>query len=123
MKTKKKTVKKLKKATVKAKPKSKKAAKKTTKKSAKTGMGKPMGKSIGAVTHFFGGIKVAIVKFKKPVKIGTRLYFKGATTDFVQTLESMQFDHQPITIAKPNAQVGIKVSKRVREGDEVYLPK
>src|SRR3989344_2213934 len=84
---------------------------------------KSTGKPIGKITHFFGGIKVAIVKFKKPVKVGTRLYFKGATTDFVQAVDSMQFDHKPITTAKPNTQVGIKIDKRVREGDGVFLKK
>lgn len=84
---------------------------------------KSIGKPIGVVTHFFGGIKVAIVKFKKPVKVGTRLYFKGTTTDFVQAVDSMQFDHQPIAVAKPNTQVGVKVGKRVREGDEIFLKK
>ena len=113
MKTKKKTVKKVKKAGL--KPKRKKIVVPPPQKAA--------GKSIGRVTHFFGGIKVAIVKFKKPVKVGTRLYFKGATTDFVQAVDSMQFDHKPITTAKPNTQVGIKIGKRVREGDGVFLKK
>lgn len=116
-KTKKKAVKKIKK--IKSKPKSKKVSKKT----AAPALQKSLGKSVGKVTHFFGGIRVAIVKFKKPVKVGTRLYFRGATTDFVQVLDSMQFDHQPITVAKPNKQVGIKVGKRVREGDGVFLKK
>jgi hypothetical protein len=80
-------------------------------------------KPVGMVTHFYGGIKVAIVKFKKPIKAGTRLYFRGATTDFVQAVDSIQFDHQPISVAKPNKQVGIKVGKRVREGDEIFVDK
>jgi hypothetical protein len=49
-------------------------------KKAKTAKAKPL-KPIGRVTHFYGGIKVAIVKFKKSVRAGTGLYFKGATTD------------------------------------------
>ncbi|HEY4523905.1 MAG TPA: translation elongation factor-like protein [Candidatus Paceibacterota bacterium] len=111
-----KKTKKIKKTKTKARPKTKSKAKKIV-------VPHNMPKPVGKVTHFFGGIKVAIVKFKKPVKVGAVLYFKGATTDFSQTVDSMQFNHQPIKTAKPNTQVGLKVSKRVREGDEVFMEK
>ncbi|MBI2514869.1 hypothetical protein HYV91_01615 [Candidatus Wolfebacteria bacterium] len=77
-------------------------------------------KPIGSVTHYYGGIGVAIVKFKKEVSVGETLHFKGAHTDFTQKLDSMQFDHKEIKSAKKNQEVGIKVSEKVREGDEVY---
>ncbi len=77
-------------------------------------------KAIGIVTHFFGGIEVAIVKCKVPMKAGTRIQFKGATTDFEQTIKSMQYDHKAITVAPKGKEVGIRVSDKVREGDEVY---
>lgn len=77
-------------------------------------------KPIGTVAHFYGNIKVAIVKFKKPVKAGTEIHFCGATTDFSQKAESMQFNHKPISVAPKGKLVGLKVKKRVREGDEVY---
>ena len=77
-------------------------------------------KPIGAVTHFFGGINVAIVKFSTSVKVGTKIHFKGATTDFEETIKSMQYDHKEIDTAKKGQEVGIKVGDKVREGDEVY---
>lgn len=75
---------------------------------------------VGTVTHFFGGISVAIVKFTKPVSVGIKVHFKGATTDFVETIRSMQYDHQDITTAKKGQEVGIKVAEKVREGDQVF---
>lgn len=78
-------------------------------------------KPIGAVTHYYGGISVAIVKFNKAVKAGVEVCFKGATTDFTQKLESMQYEHKDIASAKKGQEVGIKVSEKVREGDELYL--
>ncbi|RLE44283.1 translation elongation factor-like protein, partial [Candidatus Woesearchaeota archaeon] len=45
---------------------------------------------------------------------------KGATTDFEQTVESMEINRQKIEIAKPGDEIGIKVIDRVREGDKVY---
>lgn len=77
-------------------------------------------KPIGTVTHFYGGIKVAIVKFSKPVRQGSAVGFRGATTDFVQKLESMQYDHKVVRLAPKGKQIGVKVKKRVREGDKVY---
>ncbi|MEE8131468.1 MAG: hypothetical protein V3T98_00185 [Candidatus Paceibacterota bacterium] len=78
-------------------------------------------KPIGEVTHYFGNIGVAIVKFKKEVKLGETVNFKGAHTDFTQTIESMQYDHKEIEKAKKGQEVGIKVSEKVREGDEVFV--
>ncbi|MGC9968290.1 MAG: translation elongation factor-like protein [Minisyncoccia bacterium] len=75
---------------------------------------------IGEVTHFYNKIGVAIVKFNKAVPVGTKLAFKGATTDFEETVDSMQYDHKPIDSAPKGEQVGIKVKESVREGDLVY---
>ena len=77
-------------------------------------------KPIGTVTHFFGHIGVAIVKFTKPVAAGAVLHFKGATTDLRETVQSMQYDHKPIEKAKKGQEVGLKVKDRVRDGDEVF---
>lgn len=77
-------------------------------------------KPIGVVTHFYGGLGVAIVKFNKTVKVGEKLHFKGATTDFEEAVKSMQYDHKDISEAKKGQEVGIKVKEKVREGDEIY---
>lgn len=77
-------------------------------------------KPIGVVTHFFSKLGVAIVKFNTKVLLGTKLQFKGATTDFTEVIESMQYNHQPIREAKKGQEVGIKVNEKVREGDEVF---
>lgn len=77
-------------------------------------------KPVGKVTHYYTHIKVAIVKFNTKIKAGTELYFKGATTDFKEAAKSMQFDHEAIKVAPAKKQIGIKLKKRVREGDLVY---
>ncbi len=111
------------KKTKKMKPKKPAAKKKATKPKKRPAAKKAVkikeAKPIGAVTHYFGGIKVAIIKFKKPVKVGTSVRISGATTDFVQKIASMQFEHEAIKIAKKGKSVGVKVNKKVREGDEV----
>jgi putative protease len=77
-------------------------------------------KPIGEVTHYYSHLGVAIVKFAKAVSAGTKLRFKGATTDFEETAASMQFDHKPIETAKKGQEVGIKVGQKVRDGDQVF---
>ncbi len=106
----------------------KKKVKKTTPKTVKTKKlikkkvvkSPKQAKPIGKVIHFFNHIRVAIVKFNQNVSSGTELYFKGATTDFKEVAKSMQYNHAIIAIAPKGKQIGIKVKKRVREGDLVY---
>ncbi len=78
------------------------------------------GKPIGEITHYYGDISVAIVKFNRPFKCGEKVHFVGATTDFKETVKSMQYEHKPIETAQKGQEVGIKVGDKVREGDEVY---
>lgn len=78
------------------------------------------GKPIGEITHYYGDISVAIVKFNRPIKCGEKVHFAGATTDFKETIKSMQYEHKPIETAQKGQEVGIKVGDKVREGDEVY---
>lgn len=116
-------VKKMKRSVVRTKTKKKlvraKKAKKIMKKTARPKT-KKGNKPIGTVTHFYNEISVAIVRFKENVPVGTVLYFKGATTDFKHPVESMQYNHAPVTIAPRGKQIGIKVPQRVREGDSVH---
>ncbi len=98
------------------------AKKKTISKKVKAPKVKPE-KPIGVVTHFYNHIKVAVVKFKEPVKVGVKVMFKGATTNFAQVISSMQYEHEAIKIAKKGQSLGLKVAKRVREGDEIFIQK
>ena len=77
-------------------------------------------KPIGVVTHYYSKIGVAIVKFNRDVKRGEEVHFKGATTDFLQKIESIQYDHKDLEVAPKGREVGIKVKEKVREGDEVF---
>lgn len=112
----------------KTKKPSKKFTKKATRKPARKAVqraapktaGRASKKPIGKVTHFFGNISVAIVKFSKPVRVGATVRFVGMHTDFTQVIASMQYDHQPIALAKKGKEVGIKVKKGVHEGNLVY---
>jgi len=77
-------------------------------------------KIIGEVTHYYGGLGVVIVKFKEAVSVGDKVRFKGAHTDFVQKIKSMQYDHKDVDKAKKGQEVGVKADEKVHESDKVY---
>jgi translation elongation factor EF-1alpha len=80
-----------------------------------------MEKKIGEITHYFSHIPAGIIKLTDTLKIGDKVHFKGATTDLEQEITSMQVDHKDIEEAKAGDEVGVKVTDRVREEDEVFL--
>lgn len=78
------------------------------------------GKMVGKITHYFDNIQVAIVKLEAPLAKGDKVKIKGNTTDLEEDVASMQVNHADIDEGKVGDEVGIKVSQKVREGDEVY---
>ena len=77
-------------------------------------------KEVGKVTHYFTRIGVAVVELTDTLSVGDRILIKGATTNFEQTVESMQIEHKNIDVAHSGQSIGLKVDQRVREGDRVY---
>jgi len=76
---------------------------------------------IGEVTHYFPHVKAAVIKIKGgTLSIGDVVRIKGHTTDFREKVTSLQINHKPITRATKSKEIGLKVKKRVREGDKVY---
>jgi len=98
--------------------KPKKAVKRVVKKAVKKAIKQ---KPIGKITHYFGGIKVAVIKLKDALKEGDVIRITGGeNTDFEQKVKSMQLDYKKIKKAKPKESIGLKVSKKVREGYQVF---
>ncbi len=75
---------------------------------------------VGEVTHYFTKIGVAVVDVTAPIKVGDRIAVKGMTTNFEQTVDSMQIEGKNIEEAKKGDDIGMKVADRVRKGDVVY---
>jgi len=75
--------------------------------------------AIGAVTHYFPHVRAAVIKLKAPLSVGETIKIKGHTTDFKQTISSMQIDHVSITDAKKGDEIGLLVNSRVRQHDIV----
>jgi len=77
-------------------------------------------KKVGEVTHYWGRIGVAGIKLTDTLSLGDTIHIKGATTDFVQEVGSMQIEHEDIETAEKGQEIGLKVKERVRRGDTVY---
>ncbi len=75
---------------------------------------------IGKISDFFAHPVVAAVELTGSVKIGDKIRIKGHTTDMEITVASMQINNANVPSAKAGDSIGIKVSDRVRKGDEVY---
>ena len=76
---------------------------------------------IGIVTHYFGKIGVAALKITAgELKIGDTIRIKGHTSDFTQTVKSMQVEHESVEVARTGDEVGLKTAEYTREHDSVY---
>ncbi len=98
----------------KKKPAPKKISIKKTKRAIK---GSKSEKIIGTITHYFPKVRAAVIKLKAPLSVGDTVKIKGHTTDFTQTISSMQIDHVPVNQAKKGQEIGLLVSSRVRQHD------
>ena len=78
------------------------------------------GKLIGRVSHYFSKIGVAVIDLSDSLKVGETIRISGGGTDFTQTVESMQSEHQNIEEAKAGDSIGIKMDQKVREDYKVY---
>lgn len=75
---------------------------------------------IGQVIHYFDHIGVAVVGLNKALKVGDQIRFVGGETDFTQSVDSMEVEHEKINKAKAKQEVGMKVDQKVRPGYRVY---
>ena len=77
--------------------------------------------AVGIVRDYFRKIGVAAVEVTKgKIRTGDSLRFYGNTTDLVQRIDSMQSNYQDVLEASKGDYVGIKVTDRVREGDQIF---
>jgi hypothetical protein len=75
----------------------------------------------GVVTHYFGKVGVAVIMATDaPIRVGDKVHIKGHMTDHTQVIESMQVEHQPITVIEVGKDAGVKIDAHVHEQDEVF---
>ena len=77
-------------------------------------------KLVGKISHYYSKIEVAVVDLTDTLSVGDEISIEGATTNFKQTIDSMQIMHENVQTAKKGDSIGLKVKDKVRDGDSVY---
>ncbi len=78
-------------------------------------------KLIGRITHYFSRLSVCAIEVTDgELKAGDTIHISGKHTDFIQTVGSMQIEHQNVNRADKGKVVGVKVEKKVRKHDQVF---
>ena len=77
-------------------------------------------KQVGKITHYYGHLSVGIIELSDTLKVGDNIHIKGHTSDFTQTVDSIQKEHASIQEAVAQETVGIKVVSKAHPHDIVY---
>ena len=76
---------------------------------------------IGEVVKFFAKPSVAAIKITAgELSVGEKIKLVGHTTNFEEVIQSMEVNNQKVEKAVVGDYIGVKVSDRVRPGDEVF---
>ena len=76
----------------------------------------------GTVTRYYDNLHVATVTITDvELHKGDTIHVKGHTSDFEQTVESMEIHHKVVEVAKQGDQIGLRVIEQVREHDTIYI--
>ena len=78
-------------------------------------------KEVGKINHYYGHISVGIIELSDVLKVGDTIHIKGHSSDFTQTIDSMQIEHKNLTEAKAGDVIGVKVAEKIHPHDKVYL--
>lgn len=79
-----------------------------------------MQEEIGTVMSYLELSGVATVAMCGRLRKEMRVLIKGRETNFEQVVTSIQLEHISIDSASPGDSVGIKVDRKVCEGDRLY---
>jgi putative protease len=76
---------------------------------------------VGTVTHYYSKLEVAGIELSSKLEVGDTVHILGHTSDFTQTVTSIQIEHQTVDSAKAGDPIAIKVNERARVHDQVLL--
>ncbi len=79
-------------------------------------------KEIGFVTHYYPKSKAAAIKLKhRGLEVGEKITIEGENTYIKQEVESIQINGEDVQRAEKGSTIGLKVKKRVRENDKIFV--
>jgi putative protease len=77
-------------------------------------------KEIGKITHYYSNINVGIIELSDTLKVGDTIHIKGHSSDFTQSVDSMQIEHASVPEAAAGKVIGIKVLQKVHPHEKVF---
>jgi putative protease len=79
----------------------------------------PTGRQVGKVIHYFDRAMVAVIRLEDNLSVGDSVKFVHGDSEFTQTIDSMEVEHEKIQSAKKGDEVAVKVEQKTREGARV----
>jgi GTPase len=76
---------------------------------------------VGTVSHFWGDLGVVGIELTGDLNVGDTIRVAGHTSDFTQTVDSIQVEHVMVESAKGGDAIGVKVQERARVHDQVFV--
>lgn len=76
---------------------------------------------VGTVSHYYGKLEVAGIELTSELKIGDMIHIVGHTSDFTQTVDSIEIENETVESAKAGEPIGVKVNEQVRVHDKVFV--
>jgi len=78
-------------------------------------------KKVGKITHYFGKIKVGVIKLTDVLTVGDEIVIKTKKEErFKQKVSSMEIDGKKVKKAKKGQSIGLKMKDKVREDYLVF---
>ncbi len=78
---------------------------------------------VGKVSHWYDQIEVAVIKLEASLKVGDQIKVRRGEEEFDDEVASMQINHEEVKSGKKGDEVAVKLSKKAKEGAEVFLLK
>lgn len=76
---------------------------------------------VGTVSHYYGELKVAGIELSGELKVGDTIHVLGYTSDFTQTVDSIQIEQETVESTEAGQSIGVKVNERARVHDQVLV--
>jgi putative protease len=88
---------------------------------ATAGVAAGMPQRIGAMTHYYPHVDAGVIEIEAgELRVGDTIHVRGHTTDYYQRVDRIEVDHEAVEVARSGQSVGVHVTQRVREGDDVW---
>lgn len=77
---------------------------------------------VGEVIRCFGNAGMAVIKINEwPLRVGDTIHVVGRTSDFMQTVDSMQSNGTLVQVANGGDEIAVQLVKHAECHDEVFV--